>query len=305
MHVPLQEGHEGTGEVVLTLDKDFAEYIMELELSGELNKTVLVVTSDHGSHMGPYYMSGGMGEFEQKLPLLTMVFPTWFLDKYPQFRQELLANEQQLVSHYDTHWTFRHLSTLPEFGGTAENHDLEANSYVDVWDCARNRDYMEVIYQFQGKAFTRGIPLDLSQLVVDNIKQCFILLKYKPRTLQRAGVDMSEIAEEVEGGKLLFVEDVITDKLAYYWFLDAAKDLQLRFLLSEEIFMLQNQTHLTTDPIKESQSWNTLRAPGTGRFLFGRSLLKYHEDRDCAQAGIPVCVCSTPPGKQLRGSEEA
>jgi len=299
--VPLQEGHEGTGEVVLTLDTDLADFFMQLERSGELNKTVLVLTSDHGSHMGPYYMSGGMGQFEQKLPMLSMVFPNWFLEKYPSFRTELLGNQQLLVSHYDTHWTFRHLSTLPEFGGSSLNHKPESNAYVDVWDCERNRDYMEVIYQFRGKVFTRGVPLQISQEVIANIERCFGLLRYEPAVLPRSLVGMELIATDIQDGTQLFVEDAITDKSAYFWFLDAAKQFELSVLKQRNRFELADQSHLGRDPRLELESWETLRAPGTGRYLFGRSLLKYHEERDCGEAGIPDCVCSGPQGKQLRG----
>lgn len=305
IHVPLQEGHEGTGEVVLTLDKDLGDFFMELERSGELNRTVLVLTSDHGSHMGPYYMSGGMGEFEQKLPMLAMVFPNWFLTKYPEFRTELLANEQNLVSHYDTHWTFRHLSTLPEFGGNSENQKRELNAYVDIWDCKRNRDYMEVIYQFRGKVFTRGIQREISEQVMANIEQCFALLEYQPRALNRSKAALESIATDILAETQLFVEDVITDKLAYFWFLDAAKHIELIALKQGKWFNLADQTHLDADQELELESWKTLRAPGTGRYLFGRSLLRYHEERDCGKAGIPVCICSNPQGKQLRGGEEA
>jgi len=67
--------------------------------------------------MGPYYVATDMGSFEQKLPFLFMIYPKWFMDRYPEFRQNLLANEQQLVTLYDAHWTIRHLLSLPEFGG--------------------------------------------------------------------------------------------------------------------------------------------------------------------------------------------
>jgi arylsulfatase A-like enzyme len=35
-----------------------------MQESGELNKTVVVLTSDHGAHMGPYYLATEMGRFE-------------------------------------------------------------------------------------------------------------------------------------------------------------------------------------------------------------------------------------------------
>lgn len=75
VNVPLQEGHEGSGEVILTVDSDFANLLKDWERKGRLNDTVIVITSDHGSHMGPYFMFSEMGKFEQKLPMLFMIYP--------------------------------------------------------------------------------------------------------------------------------------------------------------------------------------------------------------------------------------
>ena len=304
VHIPLQEGHEGTGEVVLTLDQDLAEFFEHMKDTGELNKTVLILTSDHGSHMGPYYMSGGMGEFEQKLPLLLMTFPQWFLSKYPEFRPSLLAHEQALISHYDTHWTIRHLATLPEFGGDPCNYEADRNQFVDVWDCVKNRDYMEVVYQFRGKVFTRGVNSTLTHGVLQAVEDCFYLLDYTPQTLNRSTVPLGEIATSVTDVNTPFVEDAITDKFAYYWFLDAAKYIELYSMKYGQDFRLDGQSWLPEHAAAETEAWSTLRAPGRGRFMFGRSMLRYSEERDCREAGIPACVCASPLAKQLRGNED-
>lgn len=46
-----------------------------MKRTGKLENTLIVITSDHGSHMGPYYMASEMGAFEQKLPSLFMIYP--------------------------------------------------------------------------------------------------------------------------------------------------------------------------------------------------------------------------------------
>ncbi|KAJ1812223.1 hypothetical protein LPJ60_006595, partial [Coemansia sp. RSA 2675] len=46
------EGHEGTGEVLRTLDDSLATFLENMRDSGELNDTVLIVAADHGLHMG-------------------------------------------------------------------------------------------------------------------------------------------------------------------------------------------------------------------------------------------------------------
>ena len=284
------------------MDQDLADMLRELEASGELNRTVLVLTSDHGSHMGPYYMSGAMGEFEQRLPMLFMSYPRWFLDKYPEFRSNLQSQEQVIISHYDTYWTLRHLSTLPEFGGSSANHETDANPVVDVLDCVRNRDYMEVAYQFRNYIFTRAVGVPRTVAVMDLISTCFRQLDYEPRVLNRSLVPLEMIATSNHDVNKPFVESVITDKFAYYWFLDAVKYIELMDLKHGFRPSLPNERDLEAAIEGELRSWETLSAPGQGRYLFGRSLLKYSDHRTCKAAGIPVCPCTRPRPNNLRGA---
>jgi len=89
--------------VILTVDPDIAEFLADFERTKKLNDTIIVMTSDHGSHMGPYFMFSETGKYEQRMPLLIMIYPKWFLSKYPEFRTNLIDNKQRLVSHYDTY----------------------------------------------------------------------------------------------------------------------------------------------------------------------------------------------------------
>lgn len=273
-----------------------------METSGEMNKTVLVLTSDHGSHMGPYYMSGAMGEFEQRLPLLIMTYPRWFLDKYPEFRTNLQAHEQSIVSHYDTHWTLRHLSTLPEYGGNQSNYQWDRNPFVDIWDCARNRDYMEVAYQFRNYIFTRSVSYAKTAAVMELVRACFKQLGFEPRLLNRSNVPLEILATSNNDVNKPFVEDAITDKFAYYWFLDAVKYQELIDLRYGNRVGLPSASQLEANINNEVKAWESLQAVGTGRYLFGHSLLKYSNKCTCKEAGIPNCPCTPTHSNNLRGS---
>lgn len=303
VHIPLQEGHEGTGEVILTLDSDLTAFYEELRATGELEKTVLVITSDHGSHMGPYFMASAMGEFEQKLPLLFVVFPQWFLQKYPGFRENLLENEQKLVGHYDTYWTLRHLATLPEFGGElTENFDRAHNNYTAIWDCVRNKRLMENILMFEGKLWNSKWMKRAVDQLYRKIRSCFTRLGEKPTVVPDASsVPLAEVRSINSGKGLYYAENVITNDNAKYWFEDAHQDF-----LKEKL--LRDKSSEVADTQKEAQleelAWKTLKAPGSGRYLFGRSLLKYSDDRSCDAAGIVRCVCSQhkrQPGQSFIG----
>ncbi|CAG9331242.1 unnamed protein product [Blepharisma stoltei] len=294
IHIPLQEGHEGTGEVILTVDPDLSDFILDMKRSGKLDNTILVITSDHGSHMGPYFMATEMGAFEQKLPVLFFIYPTWFLNKYPEFRKSLLANEQKLVGHYDTHWTFRHLATLPEFGGEIKSNFLhEMNDFTDVWDCKKNLYFMEVAYQFKGKLWKKNLSPYIVTMIYRRIDTCFAYLKHTPKEyINLTNIPYDQVLEEHEDYETYrTLEYAMIDIDARYWFEDAYQDLSKQQLLGFTKFN-GNEGYFQHNIDLENASWNTLKAPGRGRYLFGRSLMKYSDDRDCDQAGILRCVCS-------------
>ncbi|KAJ2394343.1 hypothetical protein GGI23_004723, partial [Coemansia sp. RSA 2559] len=69
----LMEGHEGTGEVIRTLDGRLSTFLADLRDSGELEDTALFLLSDHGLHMGLNYAFLNSGQIEHKNPFFAMV----------------------------------------------------------------------------------------------------------------------------------------------------------------------------------------------------------------------------------------
>ncbi|OMJ87057.1 hypothetical protein SteCoe_11298 [Stentor coeruleus] len=292
VHVSFQEGHEGTGEVLRTLSPSMQEFFSLMENQNELENTVVILTSDHGSHMGPYFMSGEMGKFEQKLPLLIMMYPKWFIDKYPEFRKNLQENEQRLVSHYDTYWTLRHLATLKEFGGEIEENKQQESWHEEVWDCKKYKNYMEIAENFKYKSWRKGMKNLFIDILYERISQCFEYLQYTPEDRENiTTVPLSSIRDyDDENG--YYVGEVIKDLDAYYWFEDAYQDVNKNYLINGNGNRLTNYTEFIEEiKIKELKAWDEAKAPGQGRYLFGRSLLRYHDDRDCQESGIVNCVC--------------
>ncbi|KAJ2057797.1 hypothetical protein GGI17_005449 [Coemansia sp. S146] len=117
------EGHEGTGEVLRTLDDSLAAFLESMRDSGELDDTVLIVGADHGLHMGLNFAFMQNGRIEHKNPFLVMSVPEWlheFSEKYQidhglEKVSPFAANEQRLVTPFETHHTFRVLADWPEF----------------------------------------------------------------------------------------------------------------------------------------------------------------------------------------------
>eukprot|EP01103_Thecamoeba_quadrilineata_P010321 TRINITY_DN2191_c0_g1_i2.p1 TRINITY_DN2191_c0_g1~~TRINITY_DN2191_c0_g1_i2.p1 ORF type:complete len:587 (+),score=76.36 TRINITY_DN2191_c0_g1_i2:340-2100(+) len=112
------EGHEGTGDVIGTVDDDLAKFLTELETGREsvLNNSVVFIVSDHGLHMGLFFMLGmRSARIENGLPTWFMSFPNWFLRDNPRVHDIILNNEQALVTPYDLYETLRGLIDFPLF----------------------------------------------------------------------------------------------------------------------------------------------------------------------------------------------
>ena len=77
---------------------------------GWLRDAVVMLVSDHGSHMGPAFEFTAGGRLEQKLPLLTVLTPRWLERELPGAVEALEANQQRFVTAFDVYATLRHLA---------------------------------------------------------------------------------------------------------------------------------------------------------------------------------------------------
>jgi hypothetical protein len=107
------EAHEGTGEVIATVDADLAAFYRGLTQE-QLDRTAIITVADHGMTMGLNYMYMREGRVAHKFPLLAMLLPRWLEEAHPAAVAALRANEQRLVSAYDLHTTLHHLLHLGE-----------------------------------------------------------------------------------------------------------------------------------------------------------------------------------------------
>ena len=113
-------------------------------------------------------------------------------------------------------------------------------------------------------------------------------------------VDENEIMD-FDGEKGFYVHEVINDLNALYWYEDAYQDINKNYLRGQEDdgYDINYEKNIQDNLEAEKLSWNTLEAPGRGRYLFGRSLLKYSDDRTCEKAGIVHCVCKEKSKKNM------
>ena len=121
------EAHEPFTNIIKQLDGTFADIISGNFIN--LNNTAVFIVSDHGQHASLQYalmlfacsycsahlklisFHSESAEMENKLPVLVSLLPKKFLDKYPEYRSNLKANEQSLVTGRDLNAWWTHLVT--------------------------------------------------------------------------------------------------------------------------------------------------------------------------------------------------
>lgn len=105
------EGHESTGDVIAVVDDDLVAFLRKIDF----NNTMLFLLSDHGLHMGLWFMLGTYAAIsENRLALLNVLIPNGFLGRYPQVRNELENSAQTLVTPLDLFETFKHIVRFPD-----------------------------------------------------------------------------------------------------------------------------------------------------------------------------------------------
>ncbi|KAG0225894.1 hypothetical protein BGW42_004048 [Actinomortierella wolfii] len=129
----LIEGHEGTGEVLLTIDQDLANFFKGMEQDGTLDNTIVFFMADHGLHMGINFMFSGNGRIEHMNPYLSILLPPTLAKKYPTLAQGLLHNQQSLITAHEIYKSLKLFATpglLPDVaaGNDASNDGDEAGN---------------------------------------------------------------------------------------------------------------------------------------------------------------------------------
>ena len=97
----------------ILLDDDLSNLLLKMKDQGYLDKTVLLLLSDHGIRYGDFRETN-QGMIEERQPLLYFILPKWFKQTYPEAHKNLMINRQRLTTPFDIYETMQDLLT-PEF----------------------------------------------------------------------------------------------------------------------------------------------------------------------------------------------
>ncbi len=87
----LQEGDEASGSGLAILDKDFSKLLAGItgkQMGNSDPRNVVLIMGDHGLNYD-IWKNSGVGMINTKMPLLNILVPSWFMDRYPKVREIL------------------------------------------------------------------------------------------------------------------------------------------------------------------------------------------------------------------------
>ena len=87
----------------------------------------MLVLGDHGNRLDPIRLTD-VGRVEDRMPMVSVIIPSWAEHVYPQWKEALRENSRRLLSSYDIHATFLDiLSTLQQ-----SSHDRTKSNAVET-----------------------------------------------------------------------------------------------------------------------------------------------------------------------------
>lgn len=97
--------HENVGYGA-TVDKSLLETLRYFDSSGVLNKSLVILLSDHGWRTGSLMLNAQV-RMENRLSFAFILLPQWFRERYSRAYENLKENQYRLTSPYDIHATLK------------------------------------------------------------------------------------------------------------------------------------------------------------------------------------------------------
>ncbi|XP_039953121.1 uncharacterized protein LOC120770039 [Bactrocera tryoni] len=96
-----------------TMDVKVLEYLEKLKSDGILDRSIVILLSDHGMRWGELLQLKS-GFLEERLPTMFISIPSWYQNKYPDFMKNLQINQRRLTTPYDIYATMKHILEVAE-----------------------------------------------------------------------------------------------------------------------------------------------------------------------------------------------
>jgi len=112
-------------------DEDFYSLLRYLHINGHLNNTILVLFADHGARIGDIRTTL-QGKQEERLPMMSFAFPSWFKHKYPKAFNNYKTNINRLTSPFDIHSTLKDMLQFNKNQVLGDKHKRSISLFQEI-----------------------------------------------------------------------------------------------------------------------------------------------------------------------------
>ena len=95
-------------------DAELTDLLWQFEKKNYLDKTLLIVMSDHGNRLSQYGFYTEPGRIERSMPFMSIRLPKKLQNT--QFHSNIKSNKNKLISMFDIYKTLAHFKYINEFG---------------------------------------------------------------------------------------------------------------------------------------------------------------------------------------------
>ncbi|XP_054081208.1 uncharacterized protein LOC105219069 [Zeugodacus cucurbitae] len=95
------------------MEAKLLEYIKRMKRDGILERSIVILFSDHGMRWGSLFQFKS-GFLEERLPAMFISIPSWYQNEHPDFMKNLQINQKRLTTPYDIYATMKHILEVGE-----------------------------------------------------------------------------------------------------------------------------------------------------------------------------------------------
>lgn len=214
-------------------DEPYYNFFNQMEQEGRLNNSVVFFYSDHGSRFGKF-RSTYLGKLEERLPFMFILFPKWFIQRYPEIDKVLKINSYRLTTPFDIYET---LVDILYFDGKVQKATIKDRGISLFHEIPEERSCNDASILPHWCTCLQRIPVNTTDVIVEKIALSLVSrinkmthhVQKKCAFLQLKTV--KEAAKMIATDKILrfqkSLNDVLNQQVFYGNRVDAIVDYQL------------------------------------------------------------------------------